>query len=67
MILYELFHWFKTDMEKYKCLELLRHGEIDTQTKQHWHAQVLQNSFQIAIQKCIECNSGIMSIQSVHF
>ncbi|CAC5403995.1 EIF2AK1 [Mytilus coruscus] len=39
VILYELFHWFKTDMEKYKCLELLRQGEIDAQIIQHWPEQ----------------------------
>ncbi|CAG2235542.1 EIF2AK1 [Mytilus edulis] len=39
VILYELFHWFKTDMEKYKSLELLRQGEIDAQILQHWPEQ----------------------------
>lgn len=39
VILYELFHLFKTDMEKYKCLELLRNGEIDPQTRQYWPEQ----------------------------
>ena len=27
-------------MEKYKCLELLRNGEIDPQTRQYWPEQV---------------------------
>ncbi|KAJ8302591.1 hypothetical protein KUTeg_018987 [Tegillarca granosa] len=41
VILYEEFHMFKTDMEKFHCLDCLRNGEIDDTTCKYWPNQII--------------------------
>jgi len=41
LVLYELYHPFNTESERYFCLEDVRRGRVDDKFKQQWMQEVL--------------------------